>query len=230
VLWQAWVSFGHVADIVIPPPGDVLTHIATHPGHYLSLAWATLHVAAAGLVLGMAVGLVLAVAGWFTPFFSGLVSPLAMMLRSIPITAMIPVIARIFGYNDRTVIAVAVLISIFPTFVFASSGLRSAPPGADDYFRVMRAGRLARLRRLALPAAMPSLLTAFRISAGLCILGGLVAEWLIGTDGLGHRLAVARIEFQVDELWGVALVAAALSIAAFLGASALERRATDRWA
>lgn len=229
VLWQAWITVADVAEIVIPPPADVLRHIVTHPGHYLGLARSTLSVSAAGLVVGMGVGLVLAVAGWTSPFLAGLVSPVAMMLRSIPITAMIPVVARIFGYNDRTVIAVAVLISIFPTFVFASSGLRSAPPGADDYFRVMRAGGLARLRRLALPAAMPSILTAFRISAGLCILGGLIAEWLIGSDGLGHRLAVARIEFAVDELWGVAIVSAALSVAAFVGASVLERRATERW-
>lgn len=229
VLWQTWITVADVAEIVIPPPANVLGHIASHPGHYLGLARSTVSVAAVGLAVGMSVGLVLAIAGWTSPFLGGLVSPVALMLRSIPITAMIPVVARIFGYNDRTVIAVAVLISIFPTFVFASSGLRSAPPGTDDYFRVMRAGRLARLRRLALPAAMPSILTAFRISAGLCILGGLIAEWLIGADGLGHRLAVARIEFAVDELWGVAIVSAGLSVAAFVGASALERWANERW-
>lgn len=229
IVWQGWVTFGDVAGLVIPPPGEVLAHIAGQPGHYVAQARSTLSVAALGLVLGMAIGLTLAIAGWLTPFFSGLVSPAALMLRSIPITAMIPVIARIFGYNGRTVVAVAVLISIFPTFVFASSGLRAAPPGARDYFSVMRAGRRTRLRRLALPAAMPNILTAFRISAGLCLLGALVAEWLIGAEGLGHRLALARIEFQIDELWGIALVATGLSVAAFIGASALERWANDRW-
>lgn len=229
VLWQLWVIAFHVPDLVMPGPIAVLQDLAANPGLYLDLAWSTIRVAAIGLVLGMVFGLGLAVAGWSSPFFSGLVSPGAMMLRTIPITAMIPIIARLFGYSSNTVIAVAVLISIFPAFVFASAGLRTVPGGANDYFEVMRAGKMARLRRLALPAAIPNLMTAFRISAGLCILGALIAEWLIGADGLGHQLALARIEFRVEEQWGVALVAAVLSVAAFLGATALERRAIERW-
>ncbi len=228
-VWQGWVTIANVPALVIPPPGKALAHIVHYPGLYLSEARSTLSVAIIGLTLGLAVGLVMATAAWFTPFLAGVVSPVALMLRSIPITAMIPVIARVLGYNGKTVVAVAVLISIFPTFVFASSGLRSAPSGSDDYFRVMRAGRLRRLRRLALPSAMPNILTAFRVSAGLCFLGALVAEWLIGAHGLGHRMALARIEFRIDELWGVALVATSISVAAFIAASALERWASDRW-
>jgi ABC-type nitrate/sulfonate/bicarbonate transport system permease component len=227
--WQAWITFGDVAPIVMPSPWASLGNIASNPGRYFGEARITMVDATYGLVLGMAIGLVFAVAGWFTPFFSGLVTPVAMMLRSIPITAMIPVIARILGYNHKTTIAVAVLISIFPTFVFASSGLRTTPPGAADYFAVMHARRHARLLRLALPSALPNLFTALRISAGLCILGALVAEWLIGSGGLGYQLAITRIQFEIERMWGIAIVAATLSVLAFLGATRLERWATERW-
>jgi ABC-type nitrate/sulfonate/bicarbonate transport system permease component len=227
--WQAWVTLGDVAPIVMPSPWASLGNIVAHPARYFGEARITMVDATYGLVLGMAIGLVFAVAGWFTPFFSGLVTPVAMMLRSIPITAMIPVIARIFGYNHKTTIAVAVLISIFPTFVFASSGLRTTPPGTADYFAVMHARRHARLFRLALPSALPNLFTALRISAGLCILGALVAEWLIGSGGLGYQLAITRIQFEIERMWGIAIVAATLSVLAFLGATRLERWATERW-
>ena len=64
-----------------------------------------------------------------------------MLFSSVPVVALIPVIARLLGYDTSTVLAIVVIITFFPSFVFASSGLRSAAAGIGG--PVPRAGRLA---------------------------------------------------------------------------------------
>jgi NitT/TauT family transport system permease protein len=126
-----------------------------------------------------------------------------------------PVIARVLGNDQRTVVASAALITLFPTLALVAAGLRAEPRGSADVFTVLGAGRLTRLRLLALPAAVPNLLTALRISSANCILAALVAEYLMGTSGLGRDFAIAEGSFRLPAAWAAALVATALSTAAF---------------
>jgi NitT/TauT family transport system permease protein len=189
VAWQLWVIANSFNPIVMPTPTAVLGDLLSHPEIYLRNVGITLAVAAFGLVSGMLVGTGLAVAAWFSPIAAGLLNPLTVLFSSVPVVALIPVIARLLGYDTSTVLAIVVIITFFPSFVFASSGLRSPPPGTEDLFRVLGASRLAVLWRLALPAAMPNLAIAFKLAAAHAILAAMVAEFLMGSSGLGYLFA-----------------------------------------
>ena len=91
----------------------------------------------------------LAIAAWFSPIAAGLLNPLTVLFSSVPVVALIPVIARLLGYDTSTVLAIVVIITFFPSFVFASSGLGALPPGSEDLFHVLGASRFAVLLRLA---------------------------------------------------------------------------------
>jgi NitT/TauT family transport system permease protein len=229
VLWQGWVTVFQVNRLVMPSPAAVFGNLARHPTAYLPDFLATLKHAGLGLVVGMTLGLLLAIATWFSPILGGMVSAPAIFLRATPIAAMTPVIARMFGYNENSVIAVAILISFFPTYVFVASGLTSVSASAGDVFSVLSARRLTRLRRLAMPSAVPSLLLSLRISAPTAVLGGLVAEWLIGAHGLGALLSIAGFTYKVDVVWAGAILGTVLAVAGFAGASWIERVGRERW-
>ncbi|HZC99599.1 MAG TPA: ABC transporter permease subunit [Actinomycetes bacterium] len=228
-LWQAWVSVFGIDRLVMPGPRDVFSEFVSNPTRYLPDLVTTVKHAGIGLVLGTALGLALAVASWFSPLLGGMVSVPAILLRATPIAALTPVIARMFGYNENSVIAVAVLISFFPTYVFVATGLRAASSISDDLFSVLHAGRLTRLRHLALPAAAPSLLLALRVSAPIAVLGALVAEWLIGVKGLGALLSISRFTYQVSIVWAGAILGTLLGVVTFAAASKLERIGVERW-
>jgi NitT/TauT family transport system permease protein len=228
--WQAWISGAHVARIVAPPPREVARELVRHSGVYFAAGAVTLGVAAAGLAIGTALGCVLAVLTWFSPFVTGMLTLPAVLVQATPLVALMPVIARLLGYDERTVIASAVLITFFPTFVLAASGLRMLPPGAADVFRVLGARRSAVLRLLVLPSALPNLLVALRISSANCILAALVAEYLMGTSGLGRLFATSESRFDTAAAWTACLVATAISVAAFFSSRRLERVLARRFA
>lgn len=228
-LWQAWISFFRISPIVMPPPRKVFTDLITRPQFYVSPFLYTFEHAGLGLVIGVAIGVLLAILSWYSGFLASLIRVPAVLLQATPIVAMTPVIARLVGYNERSVVAVAILISFFSTYVFVSAGLRSSSQGAEDLFSVLAANRASRLWRLALPAAAPSILLSLRVSAATAVLAALVAEWLVGVKGLGALLSISVFTYQLAPVWVSAILGTLLAVVAFALASLVERIGRERW-
>ncbi len=227
--WQVWIWLGHVPPIVAPSPSGVASTAVTNWKIMLTAFGQTICTAFIGLLVGVALGYGLALLSWSSGFVGGLLLPGSMIAQSIPVAAMVPVIARLVGYDVKTVIAIAILISFFPTYVLVRAGLDRAPAGAEDLFTALGATRRKRLLSLAIPSAMPSLLTAVRLSIANSILAALVAEFLMGTEGLGFLIASSAPKMDLRTGWGAAILAMIVSVAMFAVTSAAEQRWRQRW-
>ena len=228
-IWQASVTIGDLHRLVVPPPGDVASDIVSAPGIYFSYIWPTLVSAALGLLIGTAVGMIIALAVWLSWLLSGLLTTTMIMLYSAPIVATIPLMARVMGYSRITVISVAALVSMFPTFVLVRSGMRAVPPGSEDVFDAFGARQRMRLFRLAIPASMPNFLTAFRLNSAVSFIAAVIGEYLTGVDGLGWLFLLSFSRYDVTRAWGAAIVIIALSVVAYVGAAIVEERCVTRW-
>jgi ABC-type nitrate/sulfonate/bicarbonate transport system permease component len=226
--WQAWVSVNGLNSIVMPSPGAVAAAVFADPAPLLAGGLQTLGLAVAGLIVGLAAGTGFAVLCWASRLLDGMLTPLSVVFASVPVVALIPVIARLLGYDIRTEIAIVAIICFLPGFVFTGAGMRALPPGSADLMRVLGAGRWTTLWRLALPAAVPSWMVAFRLAAPQSVLAAMVAEFLMGTEGLGSAFRTARDQFDMDRALALSAVATVASITVFLSALAAERRARER--
>jgi ABC-type nitrate/sulfonate/bicarbonate transport system permease component len=227
--WQLWVTVSGVNVIVMPKPLDVLGDVVASPGVYLRNGAQTLILAAVGLVLGMALGTFIAVLAWTSRLASGIVAPLGLVFSSVPVVTLIPVLARLFGYDIKTVVAIVVVISFLPAFVFTAAGLKSLRPGSDDLFRVLGASRWRRFAHLVAPSAAPNWMIALRLAAPPAVLSAMVAEFLMGAAGLGHMFRAAMANFDTNRAFGTSLVATVVSVICFSLASLAERRVNDKW-
>src|SRR5436305_1406129 len=81
---------------------------------------------------------------------------------------------------------------------------------------VLAAGTPARLCRLALPAAVPSWAVALRVACGHAVLAAMVAEYLMGTAGLGYLFAQTRSDFNMERAFGATVLATLVSVTFFL--------------
>ena len=224
VAWWAWAELNGYNKIVVPTPGAVVAEVVGHTGAYLPDLAATLVTSLAGLVAGMALGALLAVVVWSSRVLAGMATPVAMIMRSVPVVALIPIISTIFGYGWTTVWVITTVVTFFPAFVFVGARLREPPPGTSDVFAVLGASRRTVLVRLLAPHAIPGVLVALRLSASSAVLAAMLAEYLMGVRGLGTVFAQAISFYQVERAWGAALVATVVSVACFVAA-----RATERW-
>jgi len=227
--WQAWVTITGVNSIVIPHPINVVGDIVLNPGVYLANAGQTLLLAALGLLLGMALGTIVAIVAWSSRILSGILVPLGLIFSSVPVVALIPVLARLLGYDIRTVLGIVVIISFFPAFVFTAAGLKSLPPGSDDLFKVLGASAWTRFVHLVLPSAVPNWMIAVRLSAPPAVLSAMLAEFLMGSSGLGFLFRQSATEFATERAFGTSVIATVISVVCFTSAVAAEKFINDKW-
>jgi ABC-type nitrate/sulfonate/bicarbonate transport system permease component len=224
IAWQVWVGAAGYNSIVLVAPGAVFSDLLHFPDAYLLPSLHTLAFALVGLGLGLGVGLVLASGAWLSEVLAGIATPFALLLSSTPVVCLIPIIARLFGYQNGTELIAIAVMTFFPCFVYCSAGLRQPPAMSRDVMLVLNASRLQNLRLLALPAALPALATALRVGATLSVLVALLAEYLMQTGGLGTLFAVTMQQFHLARALGASVLAMALSVILFETTRAIEQR------
>lgn len=229
LLWQVWIVAADVPLIVAPPPLDVAAALVSEPGEYLAAAAVTVSLALGGVATGALIGIGLAIVVSLAQWLSALLSPLALLIPTVPIVVFIPIVGSFFGYGITTVFVSCVLMAFFPIYVLALSGLQARPAGSDDLFSVYRTGRVRRLVHLALPASVPSLALALRLAAANAILIAISAEWLMGQGGLGRLLSEKRVVLDAAGSWAAVVVAIVVSIAVYVGAERIETATLRRW-
>ena len=223
VAWYLWVRRSGLNGIVIVTPVAVVRELFDNPSQYVQPALHTIAVAVFGMAGGLICGLLLAIVTWVSRLLAGLTTPVALLLTSIPVVCLIPVLTRLFGYDDRTVFAAVLILCFLPGFVFASAGLKSLPPMAGEYFFVLGARRWHLLTRLALPAAVPSLAVALRVLSVQSVLSALIAEFLMQTSGLGFLIATSIADLAMAQALAASAVTIFIALTFDLSASLLER-------
>jgi putative hydroxymethylpyrimidine transport system permease protein len=227
--WDLYVRIKGFNVIVLPDPWTVAHAALADWSTLLEKLLLTLRAAVLGLVGGALLGSGVAIFAWSSRLASGIVAPIAVFVRSVPFIVFIPILSRLMGYNTAMEVTVVTLLS-FPSFVLVLSGLNGLPAAASDLCRVFGATRWRVLRCIALPAALPKLFAAIRLSASFAVLGAMVAEYLTGIDGLGRLFLLARGDLEAERSLAASFVAAASSLALFNLAKAAERYVNARMA
>ena len=150
------------------------------------------------------------------------VMPTAIVLRSIPIVAMAPLIALVFGRGLVGVTVVVGLVTFFPTLVLVIAGLRSAPAQACDVIIACGGTRFTAMRKVQMPYALPAFFAAARIAAPAAIGGATLAEWLATGTGAGNLLVLSYAASKFNTLWAASVVIVTVSVMFYVGLGMLQ--------
>jgi len=233
LLWELVVRVFAVPAYLLPPPSAVAMAMFRQAG---TMARATLITSEAALygyvlsvLLGVAIGVALASSRWIQRSLY----PFTVFLQTVPLVAIAPLLVVWFGFGIRPVAISAFIVSVFPVIVNTVIGLRSTDPALLDLFRLYRASWLARLGKLGLPYALPSIFAGLRVAAGLAVIGAVVGEFVAsyaGDDaGIGMLALTFARESRTDRLFAAVGLASLLGLALFAAVNATSRLALRRW-
>ena len=221
-------------QFLLPPPHTIITD-GFGDSEIRSELWSglgnTVQVALIGLlasiVIGTFWGVLMSMASWA----ERALFPYAVILQCIPILALVPLIGFWFGFGFFSRVLVCILISLFPMVSNTLFGLQSVERGQLELFKLQKAGRLTVLRKLQFPAALPAIFAGMRISAGLAVVGAIVADFFFrqGTPGIGILLSNYASRLQGAPLFAAILVAAMLGFLIFALFGRLRTLVVGRW-
>lgn len=217
-----------VPAFLVPTPSSVLRAARDD---FTELASATLQTTLGALggfllsaVVGVSAAMLLAASVWV----QRALYPYAVFLQTVPIIAIAPLLVIWIGFDLRTVVASAFIVSIFPVIANTLTGLLSTDASLRDLFRLYGAGSLVTLFKLRLPFALPNVFTGLRIAAGLCVVGAIVGEFITG-GGIGGVIDVARTQQDVNKIFACLLIGSFLGIVLFGLVNLASWLALRRW-
>ena len=226
--WYGLIWLFQLDNFFAKTPLDVWSYLVTAPdaaAHRAQIFGAmgtTLIDAGTGYVAGTAAALAAAVVMAMLPAVEQAVMPTAIVLRSIPIVAMAPLIALVFGRGLVGVTVVVGLVTFFPTLVLVIAGLRSAPAQACDVIIACGGSRFTAMRKVQMPYALPALFAAARIAAPAAIGGATLAEWLATGSGAGNLLVLSYAASKFSALWAASVVIVTVSVMFYVGLGMIQ--------
>jgi sulfonate transport system permease protein len=177
-----------------------------------------------GLAIGVTVGVVLALVSGLTRWGEYLLDANLQMLRSMPILALVPLAIVWFGIGEEVKILLVSLAVMFPIYLNTHAAIRGVDSRYVDLAATVGLGRVARVRRVILPGALPGFFTGLRFSVAIAWLVLVVSEQINASSGIGYLMTQARGIGQTDVIMVGLVVYALLGLTSDTLVRFLERR------
>lgn len=215
LLWQFLSQIGFFPSYALPAPTRVV-------GTIMSMAqdgslWGHIYITVQRIVLGFFLGIAVAlVVGCIVGFFKRseqLFDPLLQAFRSIPSLAWVPLFILWFSIGEMSKVLLIAVGVFFPVYLNIVSGIQGVDRKLIEVGKVYGFTQFQIIRRIVLPAAMPSFLVGIRGGLGLGWMFVVAAELMGASEGLGFLLIFGQNMTRAD------LILASIILFAILGKS-----------
>jgi len=187
------------ANLLIPPlevwhsltdllaTGELQEHLA---GSLSRLALGFTGGALAGLGFGAALALSKTVEAYCAPLFH--------TLRQVPSIALIPMFVLLFGVDETFKVIIVAKTAFFPVALATCEGIRAIPRNHFEVAAVYRLRWPTLVGRIALPAAVPAIVTGIRVALTRAWVVLVACELLAADSGLGQMIEMGRQMLRID--------------------------------
>ncbi|MGF9699709.1 ABC transporter permease [Paenibacillus sp. MABNR03] len=177
-----------------------------------------------GFLLGSLLGALAAAGASFFPISGKAGVAVMSALNAVPIVALAPIMNNWFGDGIWSRIAVVAVITMAAMAVSLFKGLTSIQPQYSELLGGLAASNMQVFLKLRLPHAMPSLFAGLKINMSTSIIGAIVGEFFIASQGLGYLLSDQIRLANMPLAWSCIVIAAALGIVLYEAVVLAEKR------
>ncbi len=225
VLWEVTLTVLGVQQFLLPRPSVIAAALVDQWPTLQSGILFTATEALGGLLIGvtLGVGVALATSRWESARES--LMPLAIAANSIPIIAFAPIANNWFSSQSPfSRMAIVALMVFFPMMINTVRGLTEVNPSAVELMHSLAATEGQVLRKLRIPNALPYIFTGLKIATTLSVIGAVVGEYFGGPQqALGIYITSEAYVFRYPNAWAAIVMACLLGIVFYLVVLAFER-------
>lgn len=189
--------------------------------------------AALGFVAGATLGFVLGAVFAHSRLLERGLLPYVVASQTVPILAIAPMVVIWLGAGPIAVAVISAYLTFFPVTINTLRGLTSPKPVQVDLMRSYAASRWTIFTKLRLPAAVPYIFTALKVSATASVVGAVIGELPSSIrDGLARAIldfSSSYSETSTPKLYAAIVSAAVIGILFFTAVSLVERVAMRRY-
>jgi ABC-type nitrate/sulfonate/bicarbonate transport system permease component len=200
VAFETWARVAHLQSDSLAPPSAIITAMIEALADYSILIATrdTLFSAFAGLAIGSVIGLALGIAFGISDVLNRLMEVTIEAIRPIPSIALLPIALIALGFGYRMEIVIVAFTCIWPMLILSRAAVRGIEPRLTEVARALRLPHAQRVWKIIIPAALPRIFVAFRLSAGIALIVAVTVEIAINPIGLGAGIMLAQQALRPD--------------------------------
>lgn len=230
LFWELAADSGLIDPFIASSPTRMASSIASlYAGGELFLhIGVTLYETVTGFVLGTALGTLIATLLWWSPVVCRILDPYLVVLNALPKIALGPVLIVWIGAGTGAIIAMALLVSLVVTVMTVLTGFMDISGEKQLLMRTLGATKAQIFRMVVLPASVPTLIAALKISVGMSWVGVIVGEYLVSKAGLGYLIVYGGQVFRLDLVMASILILCVLAAMMYYAVAFVEKRVNRR--
>lgn len=230
VLWHVTAANAWLPPQILPAPTLVLSTLVdlVRGGEIAANLSVSLWRISVGFAAGVSAGLVFGALMGVSETVDDYVGPILKAIAQVPSLGWVPVLILVFGLDETLKFIIIAKACFVPTVLATSQGIRNINRAYLEVADVLMLPRGVRLRKLLIPATIPTVFSGLRLALSHAWISLIVVEMLAATEGVGYMMVWGRTLFQLDIVIAGMIVIGVIGLALDTALSAAERR-LRRW-
>ena len=228
--WELAADTGLIDVRFFPAPSSIIAKLIemARSGELTENVLISLQRIVLGFLLGGVPAIVIGIAMGIWRPVRALVDPLIVATYPIPKSSLLPLILLIFGLGEMSKVMMVAIGVFYPMAINATAGVLQINQIYLDVGKSFKASPWDTFRTIALPGALPFIMTGVKLGAGLALILIAIAEMVGAKSGIGFMIWSAWETFAVAKMYVGLFVIALIGFAISLFLNEIERRLI-RW-
>jgi NitT/TauT family transport system permease protein len=223
LVWYALIYIAQMPDYILPRPDQMIRELYLSAPLFFKHGWVTIYEAVGGFLLGVALGIPIAVGIVWSDGFGRALMPILVFTQTMPKVAIAPLFILWFGFGILPKIVVAFLICFFPIVISMATGLQSVEREMLELVRSMSATKYQVFLKARIPTSVPFLFSGLKVAITLSVIGAIVGEFVGANQGLGYLVLVANGQVDTPLLFAILVILACIGFGLYAVVSYVER-------
>ncbi|MBR3297847.1 MAG: ABC transporter permease [Clostridia bacterium] len=225
MLWEISARLGIINSFIFSSPSRVAQTLArlTSSGELFHHVGVTMLETVLGFTIGTLAGTLFAALLWWSTTLERILDPYMVVLNALPKIALGPILIVWVGSGVEAIVVMALLVSTVVTVMTVLTGFNDISSEKQLLMRTLGATRLQTFMKVVLPASVPTLIGALKLSVGMSWVGVIVGEYLVSKAGLGYLIVYGGQVFKLDLVMASIVVLCALAAIMYYAVALWEK-------
>ena len=231
LFWELLATFKIIDAFIFSQPSRILKSLIEmiSNGNIFKHVGITVFETVIGFTTSTIIGTLIATLLWWNNFINKVCEPYLVVFNSLPKTALAPILIVWLGNNMTSIIATALLTSVFVTVLNVLAGFMEVSKEKIKLIYTFGGTKKQVLTKVVFPASIPVIINALKVNVGLSFVGVIVGEFLVSKAGLGYLITYGSQIFKLDWVMLSVIILGFLSALLYKLIIILEKRISKWW-
>ena len=200
ILWQILANLNIINSFITSSPINIIKTIynlyLTNDlfNHIMITTYETLIC----FLLAIIISIIISTIFWYNKFIAKVLEPYITILNSLPKVALGPIIIIWAGANSKSIILMALLISIFVMIINIYEAFKNTDINKINLLKSFKANKNQIYLYVILPSNFKSIISSLKICISMSLIGVIMGELLVSKQGLGYLIMYGSQTFNLD--------------------------------